>query len=243
MQVPGGAVVAPLVERYARLEGFTLPRDVVVALVWGRWSRIDFEQVLVLNVARVRSGHEPLAVARPRDQWFAQADLLSDMVKPMEALLEAVGYKGPLKPNSFFAAAERISEAFRFSRFNTATSADVQAKATEALHLALADASESWVLYFHDPAPDAPFPSSFMPESSRCFVALDATTKTSDLAVDMAAEVPRFMQALGMAAAQPAPQPPQGLPPPAKKKKVASPAPAAASVGELTCLIVTIRPL
>ena len=114
--------------------------------------------------------------------------------------------------------AEQISEAFRFSRFNTATSEDVQTKATEALHLAISDAAESWVLYFHDPTPDATFPVSFLPESSRCFVSLEATTKTSDMAVDLAADVPRFMQAMGAASS---PQPP----PTKRQKQADSPSP------------------
>jgi hypothetical protein len=217
----GGAVVAHLVERYSKLKGFTLARDVVVALLWGKWSRIDFEQVLVTDVARVRGGVAPLTVARPRDQWFMRSDLISDLVRPMEALLVAIGYSGPGEFNSFSAVAEQISEAFRFSRFTTATSEDVQAKATESLHLALSDAAESWVLYWHDPAPDAPFPASFLPESSCCFAGLEDTTKTSDFAVDLAATVPRFMRALGAAA--------QLVPAPAASPAAAPAAPPAAA--------------
>jgi hypothetical protein len=195
----GAAVVASRVERYPKLSNFTLAHDVVIALLWGRWSKIDFEQVLVLDVAQVRCGAKQLGSGRARNIWFTESDLMSDLVRPMEALLSALGYKGPSHPNSFSSVSEQVSDAFRFARFNTATSADVQAKATASVHLAVSDAAESWVLYYQDPAPDAPFPSSFLPESSNCFAALAATTKTSDMAVDMQAEVPLFLKALAAA--------------------------------------------
>jgi hypothetical protein len=57
--------------------------------------------------------------------------------------------------------------------------------------------------------------------------------------VDLVADVPQFMRALGMSAMQP-PQPPAGLPPTPKKQKPNAPAPAPASTGASTRLHATL---
>jgi hypothetical protein len=172
-----------------RLDAFTLHHTVVYNLLTGSWHLIDFEQVLVLDVALVRAGQKPRSESRNRALWFVDEALLTDLVAPMTALLVSMGYSNDSsEANSFAAVVTQVIQAFRLSRMNSNCASTLSVRAVTCLHKAIRDSAENWTLYFLDPSPWAPFPESVMPEDSTSFHLLTQAMKTSNMMVDLVAD-------------------------------------------------------
>lgn len=167
-------------------------------ILLGKWKMVDFEQVLVTNVNAVEAGArvDTLPDARKRALWFTDEFLFMDLLAPFSDLLLALGYDSDSGHSSFSGFVSRMRKHMQFARQHKALAADVNAAVVEAMHQAIAEASEGWVQYFLSTSPAAPFPFSFISEDSDVYSHVSRKIKVARKAVDLQAEVPRFLEAL-----------------------------------------------
>ena len=198
--VLGHAVTRSEWEKKPRLKAYKLANSTVLHLLLGKWSEIDFEQLLVLNVDRCRAGEElsatDMAFARPAAQRMTNLSHTERLVAPLCALMEAIGYTGQAladTKNSVAAVAAKLVKSHRLAEANLVGNATVLSRTQEFALAAIKEAGEAWELFFCTQSAFAPFPTSWLPSESSCHERLDSAIKSANTMGDWAADLPEVM--------------------------------------------------
>jgi hypothetical protein len=180
--------------KYKRLKNGSFSEQFVIDFISGQWSKIDFEQRLVLDPNQVKVGNKNYLDkphSRHRSKWFLDESLLRDLRDPLQSLMCCLGYK---RKNRFglTSAFDIVFEGFRYARDHPHCAASTANKAVNALHLAVEEAAEAFTTFIADSSPWAPFPAKQLPKGSRYADELKLSMQSADMVMEMCANCEEF---------------------------------------------------